>query len=908
MNRNLKRTCVAHIQRLLICTCIFTLFATIGKASHVQENTETGNYILILNSYNESSPWSNSITTPIVHKIAGIENMDAYIEHLNLFMVGDSTKIERFPEILSSKYGSTPPRLLVFIGSMSLIFREEIQSLWGKVPAIVCGADPYVYHEKFYRQRDTVTPEEKTHMSELAEEFNFTYMHTPIYLEENVQLMCRMIPGMKKLIFLGDGIYPNPEYDKQLRELIKDKYPQMDYEYISSRTNSLHQLYNAVRKTDKTTGILVSTWFTESFTSSNFLINAYRSIASISAPLFTIRYAGMDDGGMVGGYMYNDQIFTRQLLKTIDEILHGKKASDIPFYEPNEAHPAFNYTRLVNKGLDPDLCPGDTVFYDKPANFLNKYKWIILSVLIAFILMAVAQQKRIQMLKALRRAQQNEIDTNTQYTNLIDNMPILYMKEQVIWDKEGNIADSIYMDVNRYFERCFLPKSEVIGKRASEIFPESLPEFTHFMELTLKEKKSITFPYYFKTVNIFYDVVLNCSTEPDTVDVFCMDSTELHNAQQMLSATNHKLSMALEVANIVPWKWNLKDHTILCDLNRPIVMAAMPGSISEDQLSVSDEQYFAKIIKEDRPRVIQAYRDLADGKIEKVKEEYRVLANDGTQWKIDWIEAQAAVESKDENGMPLTLVGSSLVITERKKMEDELLSAKDRAEESNRLKSAFLANMSHEIRTPLNAIVGFSSLLAHGDSDLTKDDIIEFTSLIEKNSQLLMVLISDILDLSKIESNTMEFNFCNISLHQVLNEIGSAQRMNMKKGVELLLDLPGQEITIATDPTRLSQVINNLVNNAIKFTSEGNICIGYRPATSNRVKIFVEDTGTGMAKEVIEHIFDRFYKGDAFKQGTGLGLAICRTIAERFKGKIEVASTPGKGTRFTIILPLKVEE
>ena len=117
---------------------------------------------------------------------------------------------------------------------------------------------------------------------------------------------------------------------------------------------------------------------------------------------------------------------------------------------------------------------------------------------------------------------------------------------------------------------------------------------------TLKEKKSITFPYYFKTVNIFYDVVLNCSTEPDTVDVFCMDSTELHNAQQMLSATNHKLSMALEVANIVPWKWNLKDHTILCDLNRPIVMAAMPGSISEDQLSVSDEQYFAKIIKEDR--------------------------------------------------------------------------------------------------------------------------------------------------------------------------------------------------------------------------------------------------------------------------------------------------------------------
>ena len=286
---------------------------------------------------------------------------------------------------------------------------------------------------------------------------------------------------------------------------------------------------------------------------------------------------------------------------------------------------------------------------------------------------------------------------------------------------------------------------------------------------------------------------------------------------------------------------------------------------------------------------------------------------------IEFINAMEVREDDEEFKNPVDLMFDALeaekpnhfAVRHYKKYkdtEDRLNEALRKARHSDELKSIFLANMSHEIRTPLNAIVGFSSLLAYGESDLTKDDIIEFTSLIEKNSQLLMVLISDILDLSKIESNTMEFNFCNISLHQVLNEIGSAQRMNMKKGVELLLDLPGQEVTIYTDPTRLSQVINNLVNNAIKFTSEGNIRIGYRPASSDRVKIFVEDTGTGMAKEVIEHIFDRFYKGDAFKQGTGLGLAICRTIVERFKGKIEVASTPGKGTRFTITLPLKVEE
>lgn len=896
---------MACIQKLLLCVCILVVFSCNCMATHVENCTDKENYVLILNSYNESSPWSNSITTPIVHKLSEIENLDAYIEHLSLFMVGDSARLGKFKETLLSRYGTTPPRLLILLGSMSMIFREEIKEIWGGIPTIVCGADPYVYNEEFYRLRDTVTPNERTHMQELAIEYNFTYMHTPVYLDESIKLMKQMIPDMKKLIFLGDGIYPNPEYDKQLREIIKEKYPQLNYQYISSRTNSLHQLYNTVRKTDKHTGILISTWFTESFTSKSLLLNAYRSLSSISAPLFTIRYAGMDDGGMVGGYMYNEQVFSQQLLKTIDEILAGKKASDIPFYEPKEAHPTFNYTRLVNKGLDPELCPDDTVFYDKPINFLDKYKWIILIVFIAFIWVAVAQQKRIQMLKALKRAQQNEIETNKQYTNLVDNMPILYMKEQVIWDNEGKIVDSIYQDVNRHFERCFFKKTEVIGKKASEIFPESLTEFTHFMEITLKEKKSITFPYYFKAINTFYDVVLNCSTEPDTIDVFCMDSTELHNAQQMLSATNHKLSMALEVANIVPWKWNLKDHTILCDLNRPVVMAAMPGDISEDQLSVSDDQYFAKIIKEDRDRVIQAYHDLANGKTEKVKEEYRVLANNGKHWKIDWVEAQAAVETRDESGKPLTLVGSSLVISERKKMEDELLSAKDRAEESNRLKSAFLANMSHEIRTPLNAIIGFSNILASAEEEQEKQ---EYINIIESNNTLLLQLISDILDLSKIEAGTLEFSYSNVELNDIISETESvAQYRKKANGIELVAEKALPSLRIKTEKNRLMQVLNNLLNNATKFTSQGSITFGYE-LRDKQLYFYVKDTGCGIPADKVDSIFGRFVKLNSFVQGTGLGLSICQTIVEHMGGHIGVESEEGKGSTFWFIIPYQPAE
>ena len=256
--------------------------------------------------------------------------------------------------------------------------------------------------------------------------------------------------------------------------------------------------------------------------------------------------------------------------------------------------------------------------------------------------------------------------------------------------------------------------------------------------------------------------------------------------------------------------------------------------------------------------------------------------------------------------MSVAFLRIRLLIQKRKTEEEQR--EKEKIEEANRLKTAFLANMSHEIRTPLNAIVGFSTLLACGDADLSRQEIMEFTSLIEKNSQLLMVLISDILDLSKIESNTMEFHFEKVSLNGILESIYSAQKMNLRKGVELLLDLPDRAAVIYTDPTRLGQVVNNLINNAVKFTAEGRITIGYRLKDFATLEVFVEDTGTGMSEEVLAHIFERFYKGDAFVQGTGLGLAICRTIVERFHGKIEVASSLGKGSRFAIVLPQEMRE
>ena len=206
------------------------------------------------------------------------------------------------------------------------------------------------------------------------------------------------------------------------------------------------------------------------------------------------------------------------------------------------------------------------------------------------------------------------------------------------------------------------------------------------------------------------------------------------------------------MANIVPWKCDLNNGTILCDINKPVKAASGEAILqNEASLSVSERMLFSKIHKEDRDRIRQAYDDLIAGRTDKVCEEYRVISNESGHWHMEWVEALAAVESFDAQGRPKTLVGTSQVITERKRMEQELLSARDRAEESNRLKTAFLANMSHEIRTPLNAIVGFSNLLAETD-DIGERR--EYMRVVEENNELLLKLISDILDLSKIEAGT----------------------------------------------------------------------------------------------------------------------------------------------------------
>ena len=219
------------------------------------------------------------------------------------------------------------------------------------------------------------------------------------------------------------------------------------------------------------------------------------------------------------------------------------------------------------------------------------------------------------------------------------------------------------------------------------------------------------------------------------------------------------------------------------------------------------------------------------------------------------------------------------------------------------MKSAFLANMSHEIRTPLNAIVGFSNLM-NSEEVLEPEEREQFVKLINTNSDLLLKLINDILDLSRMESGKMSFVFDRHDLNVLINEIYCTFQLMMPEGVELRMRVPEIPVVVAVDPYRLKQVLSNFINNAIKFTTSGYIEVGYYFCTKGDcLHIYVEDTGIGIPEEKQKQVFDRFCKLDEFAQGTGLGLAICQVIAQRFGDEIQLKSEYGKGSRFMLTLP-----
>lgn len=306
------------------------------------------------------------------------------------------------------------------------------------------------------------------------------------------------------------------------------------------------------------------------------------------------------------------------------------------------------------------------------------------------------------------------------------------------------------------------------------------------------------------------------------------------------------------------------------------------------------------IDRADAQRVWMAIDKICTGASPSYHEVYRVKLGKGALYY--WEESYGTIAARDVDGNPTRIVGTSMRIDAQKQMEADLIAARNKAEESDRLKTAFLANMGHEIRTPLNAIVGFADLLPVVESEEDRNQLI---SEIQKNNYKLLNIIDGLVSMSKVEAEAKSLVKSQTNIVPVLQEIADYYRTMVDGStVVLATQFPYPEILMNTDITKFKEIVNNLMQNAVKFTAQGSITLGFDLQQGDKLLLWVLDTGKGIAEEHQERIFERFFKVDEYVPGTGLGLSVAKSHVESLGGSIGVDSVLGNGSRFWVELPL----
>ena len=480
--------------------------------------------------------------------------------------------------------------------------------------------------------------------------------------------------------------------------------------------------------------------------------------------------------------------------------------------------------------------------------------------------------------------------------NIYKNLPVgieLYNKEGVLVDLNDKELDLFHVD----------SKEELLGINIFEnpVFPEEMKE-----RLRNNEDADFTFRYDFSKLGEYYS---NNKAE-GTIDLVTKVTTlydENHNPVNYLLINADKTETTVAYNKIQEFeeffeligdyaKVGYAHFNILSKQGH--AQKSWYKNIGEESGTPLSEIIgtYKSFHPDDRDLILQFFEEVQKGNADKLSHKIRVFRENG---ECTWTHVNLFVRKYAPQDKVIELISINYDITDLKQIEEMLVNECDRAEASDRLKSAFLANMSHEIRTPLNAIVGFSSLLASAENVVEKE---LYNSLISHNNELLLNLINDIIDLSKIEAGYLELHQNWFNLTELLDECVAEYARLLPSGVELLTSYPEHDALVELDKLRIKQILNNFLSNALKNTIRGYVEVFYE-IDKHCVRIGVKDTGCGIPQNMLEKIFERFEKVDSFAQGVGLGLSICKSIVDKMNGRIQVYSQLGLGTTFIAELP-----
>ncbi len=844
------------------------------------------------------APWSQSFISPILSEGARSGKYTTTVTNMNSTFIVNDTIYQRTVNGILNIPESKIPDGIVLLGDASFTLIERIANEWGSVPMLLIGNTDKVGNPTYYftGSQEMESENEFASLSDLREKFhyNMSFIESPIMFRETIDLMIHMNPNLEKIVFAADELWANRNLNRNIRSYIQSRYPGISYEWLIGKSSNSKHLIDYLMSENRKMGFLFSSWFyaeTDVNGWPTLVMGDFKSINQAEHAVYALREAYLTSG-VIGGFYPDKEKTINAVLEGIRAMMSSGSLEKHPFYYPEfpgDFHNVINYPQLIADGYNDGDCPDDTVFINRTGASLRDYIWlialagIIILGLVVFIFINYYMQK---VRNKLYRSRET----------MLRNMPIAFADGKARLNRNGEVTEITYFDTNTIFE-SLIP----IENGHTTI---SEPAHIALINSVISSGKPATLSLYFKNIDSYYDFVIAPGTEPMSIQAFGINNTKIRRTETELRESRKQLSMTLDVAHIIPWQWDIKAQRIFCE-SKNAEKFLDSGHLEINELgvmSIDSNEYFRHIHPEDLASVRQCYKNLIEKRMKFVKHEFRYITNRNGVEHVEWFEINATIDQQDEKGHTLSLTGSLLIITERKKQENSMLIEKEHATESDRLKSAFLANMSHEIRTPLNAIIGFSNLLATTDDPKKKA---QFMSIIENNNQLLLQLISDILDLAKVEANTLEFIYQPTNLNELIKNIENTVRMRVKPGVMLNYTLGARVCIVEAERNRLSQVLINMLTNACKFTDKGSITFGYE-LRGPEIYFFVRDTGIGISPEKQASVFQRFTKLNSFAQGSGLGLSISQSIVEKMGGRIGVESPgEGLGTTFWFTIPLK---
>lgn len=612
-----------------------------------------------------------------------------------------------------------------------------------------------------------------------------------------------------------------------------------------------------------------------------------------TAPFLMVNNEGFGDG-RIGGYMVENYEAGYEAGIMAAKILTGTPVASIPV-KAIELKPIFNWQQLQRWNIPIDKLPANSIILNMPMAI--RYSNLIIYVLVfsglfivfvtvslIYILNKEKKDKKLAQNLLLNKREELEVTMKSIRESVIsiDNNKQIFAMNQAALDCLGlkkDIHEYIGADIFSVLNITLRGRDNYLA----DIFT-SLDKFYHSYQLdkgatiVTSENQSLLIEGTVSSLQTMDNYTGCIISFKDITDEFI--KKELH-------------TLAMGDAHVYAWRYNGKKDVFVFEE----VFFRETGVYDNGKHTIHSDVFEGMIHPEDYGNWNKQIKHILDRKSDKLTIQIRIYINNKYEWwafNVTYINNPALSTS-------FTLFGLCMSIQTFKETEENLRIAKDKAEESDKLKSIFLSNMSHEIRTPLNAIVGFSNLLTSDDNFSAEEKSIFVTTINEK-CEILLTLINDILDLSRIESG-LPFNpeVCNLTL--IIEETLASEKTILSPYVALKKNLPKEPVFINADSLRLRQLIRHLINNSFKFTHDGFIEVGCSVNQNKNLIFYVEDSGLGISLKEQKKIFERFYKTDNFSQGGGLGLSICKVIVERMGGEISVQSVHGEGSKFTVVLP-----